>query len=135
MIKVVIVGRLGKDIEVRTTTNGTTVGRLRVASTDKWKTRDGEKKEHTEWVTCVWFGAGVEALAEWLTSGSTVAVEGTLRTREWEGESRERKNATEVRVTSLELLSSTKDRDAKRSGGGSKGTQSERELMLGDIPF
>ena len=83
--KVIILGRLGKDPEVRFMPNGGAVANLAVATSEKWKDKQtGEQKEKTEWHRVVMFGKLAEIAGEYLKKGSKVYIEGSLQTRKWQ---------------------------------------------------
>src|SRR2546423_6943715 len=85
--KIIIVGNLGRDPEVRTFPNGDRVANVTIATTDKWKDKaSGEMKEHTEWHRVVFFSRLAEIAGEYLKKGSQAYVEGRLRTRKRQGE-------------------------------------------------
>src|SRR6201990_2716207 len=84
--KVIIVGNLRADRETRPSPSGSTVANLRIATTENWKDRQsGEQQERTEWHRVVLFGRLGEVAAEYLKKGSQVYIEGSLRTRKWQG--------------------------------------------------
>src|SRR5258708_33011959 len=82
--KVILVGNLGRDPETRYTTGGDAVTNIRVATTDTWKDKAGEKQEKTEWHTVVFFGRQAEIAGEYLKKGRQGYVEGRLQTRKWQ---------------------------------------------------
>lgn len=96
--KVIIVGNLGQDPEVRSFQNGNKVANLRIATSETWKDRNsGQKQERTEWHTIAIFGDGLVGVAErYLRKGSKVYVEGQLRTRKWQDQSGADRYSTEV---------------------------------------
>ena len=82
--KVLLIGNLGADPELRYGQNGTGVLRLRIATTERYMTRGGERQERTEWHTVVFFGNRAEGLNKFLGKGQTVYIEGRLQTRQWD---------------------------------------------------
>jgi single-strand DNA-binding protein len=95
--KVMLIGNLGSDPEIRATPNGSQVANFRVACSETWKDANGQKQERTEWVTIVAWRAQAEIAAKYLRKGSKVYVEGKLQTRTWEEKSGGGKRyATEV---------------------------------------
>ena len=95
--KVIIVGNLGNDPTIRTTQDGKEIASLSVATSDRWKNRDGEQKEKTEWHRVVIFNDGLVRLAkEYLRKGSKVYLEGQLQTRKWSDQQGVEKYSTEV---------------------------------------
>jgi single-strand DNA-binding protein len=96
--KVILVGNLGKDPEIRRTQDGRPIANLRVATTDTWRDKaTGEKRERTEWHTVVIFSEGLCRVAEqYLKKGAKVYIEGQLQTRKWQGQDGQDRYSTEV---------------------------------------
>lgn len=95
--KVTLIGNLGQDPEVRSFANGGKVCNFRVACTETWKDKNGEKQERTEWVSVAVFNEGLAGVAErYLRKGSKVYVEGKLQTRKWQDQSGNDRYSTEV---------------------------------------
>jgi len=90
------IGNLGRDAETRTFQNGDKVCNLRIAVTEKWKDRDGNKKERTEWVSVAIFGPLVNVAESYLRKGSKVYISGKMRTRKWQDQSGQDRYSTEV---------------------------------------
>ena len=113
--KVIIVGNLGKDPEMRSFPSGDQVANVTIATTDKWKDKQsGEMKEATEWHRVVFNGRLAEIVGQYLRKGSQVYVEGSLRTRKWTDQSGVDKYTTEIRADQMQMLGS-------RQGMGSPG--------------
>lgn len=93
--KVILVGNLGDDPEIRTMQSGDKVANFSLATSEKWS-KDGEKKEKTEWHRVVLFGKLAEIAEKYLTKGSKVYIEGKLQTRSWEDNNGNKKYSTEV---------------------------------------
>ncbi|MEJ6021198.1 single-stranded DNA-binding protein [Ramlibacter sp. PS4R-6] len=105
--KIIIVGNLGRDPEVRTFPSGDRVANVTIATTDKWKDKtSGEMKEHTEWHRVVFNGRLAEIAGEYLRKGSQAYVEGSLRTRKYTDKDGNERSITEVRADTLQLLGS-----------------------------
>jgi len=105
--KVIIVGNLGKDPEMRSFPNGDQVANITVATTDKWKDKaSGEMKEATEWHRVAFNGRLAEIVGQYLRKGSQVYVEGSLRTRKWTDQSGVEKYTTEIRADQMQMLGS-----------------------------
>ena len=105
--KVIIVGNLGRDPEMRTFPNGDQVANVTIATTDKWKDKQtGEPKEHTEWHRVVFSGRLAEIVGQYLRKGSQVYVEGSLRTRKWTDQTGVEKYSTEIRADQMQMLGS-----------------------------
>ena len=96
--RVIIVGNLGRDPEVRTFTNGSKVVNLRIATSESWRDKaSGERKERTEWHSVAIFNEGLAKIAEqYLRKGSTVYIEGQLETRKWQDQSGQDRFTTEI---------------------------------------
>ena len=108
--KVIIVGNLGRDPEMRTFPSGDQVANVTVATTDKWKDKQtGEMKEATEWHRITFNGRLAEIAGQYLRKGSQVYVEGSLRTRKWTDQSGVEKYSTEIRADSLQMLGARQD--------------------------
>ena len=93
--KVQIIGNLGADPEMRFTANGQAVSTFNVAVNRRFQTRDGERREETEWVRCVAWARLAELTSQYLTKGSQVYLEGRLQTRQWEDREGQRRYTTE----------------------------------------
>jgi single-strand DNA-binding protein len=103
--KVIIVGNLGKDPEVRYLPNGDAAVNINVATTDKWKDKQtGEQKENTEWHRISFFGKLAEIVGQYLHKGSPIYVEGSLRTRKYNDKDGVEKFVTEIRADSMQML-------------------------------
>jgi len=112
--KVILIGNLGRDPETRYTTGGDAVTNLRIATTETWKDKSGEKQEKTEWHTVVLFGRQAEIAGEYLKKGRSVYIEGRLQTRKYTDKEGVEKYSTEVVGDRMQLLGS-------REGGGGGG--------------
>jgi single-strand DNA-binding protein len=103
--KVIVVGNLGRDPEIRTFPSGDQVANVTIATTDKWKDKQtGEMKEATEWHRVVFNGRLAEIAGQYLRKGSQVYVEGSLRTRKWTDQSGAEKYSTEIRADQMQML-------------------------------
>ncbi len=118
--KVILIGNLGRDPETRYTTGGDAVTNLRIATTDTWKDKAGEKQEKTEWHTVVLFGRQAEIAGEYLKKGRPVYIEGRLQTRKWTDKEGVEKYSTEIVGDRMQLLGSRDGGggDAEFAGGG-----------------
>jgi len=161
--KVILIGNLGADPEIRSFQNGGRVCNLRIATTENWKDREGNRQESTEWHSVAIFSEGLINVAErYLRKGSKVYIEGQLRTRKWQDQSGNDRYSTEVVLRgfsgTLTMLDSAGggggggggSRDMGRSGGsgsggggdpwdspsgGSSGGSSFADDLDDDIPF
>ena len=114
--KVIIVGNLGRDPEMRTFPSGDPVANVTIATTDKWKDKQsGEMREATEWHRVVFNGRLAEIVGQYLRKGSQVYVEGSLRTRKWTDQAGIEKYSTEIRADNMQMLGS---RQGMGGGGG-----------------
>ena len=117
--KVIIVGNLGRDPEMRTFPSGDQVANVTIATTDKWKDKQtGEMKEATEWHRVVFNGRLAEIAGQYLRKGSQVYVEGSLRTRKWTDQSGVEKYSTEIRADQMQMLGSRQGMGGGGQGGG-----------------
>lgn len=113
--KVMLIGNLGMDPEIRYGQSGSAVLRLRIATTERYMTRGGERQERTEWHTVIFFGNRAEGLNKHLGKGQTVYVEGRLQTRSWEDRDGNKRYTTEIVGTHLLFLG------GRGAGGGAGG--------------
>jgi single-strand DNA-binding protein len=103
--KVILIGHLGQDPEVRALPSGSSIANLRIATTERWKDKQsGEFKEQTEWHTVVLFGRTAEVAAEYLKKGSQVFIEGRLRTRKWQDKTGNDRYSTEIVGNDMQML-------------------------------
>ena len=113
--KVILIGNLGRDPEIRTTTSGQHVATLSLATNRKWKSRDGERQEETEWHRVVVWGRQAEIAGQYLTKGRKIYVEGRIQTRSWDDkQTGEKRYSTEVVCENFQMLGGRGDSD---SGG------------------
>jgi len=120
--KVMIMGNLGADPEVRYMPSGSAVTNIRVATSEVWKDRQsGEKQERTEWHRIVLFNRLGEIAAQYLRKGSRVFVEGSLRTNKWQDQSGNERYTTEIIASSMQLM------DSK---GGASGTGFDQDIDM-----
>jgi single-strand DNA-binding protein len=109
--KVILVGNLGRDPEVRFTTSGDAVANLAVATTEKWKDKNGDRQEKTEWHRVTVWGKTAEHCGEWLAKGDSVYVEGALETRKYTDKEGVEKYATEIKARTVQFLKVKKSRE------------------------
>ena len=103
--KVMLIGNLGADPEVRFTSNGTTVAIFRVATTEKWTSKSGEAQQQTEWHNIVAWRRLAEICGEYLSKGSRVYIEGKLQTRKWQDQNGNNRYTTEIIAKEMKMLS------------------------------
>ena len=102
--KVILIGNLGADPETRYLPSGDAVTNIRIATTDTWKDKNGEKQEKTEWHRVAFFGKLAEIAGEYLKKGSPVYVEGRIRTRKWQDKEGQERYSTEIVADRMQLL-------------------------------
>lgn len=102
--KVILIGNLGRDPEMRYMPSGDAVANFSVATTDKWKDKNGEMQEQTEWHRISFFGRQAEICGEYLRKGSSVYVEGRLQTRKWTDKDGNERTTTEIRGDRMQML-------------------------------
>lgn len=139
--KVMLIGNLGRDAELKYTPSGAALLNFRIATTEKFKDRNDEWKEVTEWHTVVLWGKRAEGVSEYMTKGKQVYVEGRLTTRSWEDKDGNKKYSTEVRADDVKLLGRAEGGGGQSRGGGSSRQQQSRDddaqqpITDDDIPF
>ena len=138
--KVILVGNLGRDLELRHTPGGAAVATLSLATTDVWTDKAGQRQEKTEWHRVVLWGKQAESLQEYLLKGKQIYVEGRLQTRQWDDREGKKRYTTEIRADRVVLLGSRgagtgaprrdpQEQEAPAITGGAT------ELTEDDIPF
>ena len=132
--KATIIGNLGGDPEVRYTQGGSAVANFTVATSERWKDKDGQQQEQTEWHRIVAFARLGEICGEYLSKGSKVYIEGRIQTRSWDDKDGNKRYTTEIVAREMKML------DSKPGAGGGGGTYTEPPLaeprMGGDdVPF
>ncbi len=110
MNKAVLIGRLGKDPEVRYTTKGTPTGLLTVATTQSTKTQDGERREHTDWHRVVVWRRLAEICGQYMKKGSLVLVEGQVKTRSYNDKNGVKRYVTEIVAETVRMLGSNRQK-------------------------
>ena len=146
--KVILIGNLGADPDVRYTASGAAVSNINLATTESWRDKEsGEQQEKTEWHRVVFFGRLAEIVAEYLRKGSQVYVEGRLQTRKWQDKEGNDRYTTEIVANEMQMLGG---RGGSGGGGGdynqsssrgaapaakSGSSQAEGDFVDDDIPF
>ncbi|MFN0315939.1 MAG: single-stranded DNA-binding protein [Burkholderiales bacterium] len=118
--KVILIGNLGRDPEVRYLPSGDAVANLNIATTEKWKDKGGEMQEQTEWHRVAFFGRQAEICGEYLKKGSSVYIEGRLQTRKYTDKEGIERYATDIRGDRMQMLGGR--------GGGTGGDSMPREM-------
>ncbi len=137
--KVILIGNLGKDPEIRTTPQGTTLARFSVATSTTWKDASGAKQEKTEWHDIVAWEKLAQICGEYLHKGKMVYVEGSLQTRSWEDQAGQKRYKTEIKASNVVMLS--KREDGVRAGAAREVAETPEPATAGgggyddDVPF
>jgi single-strand DNA-binding protein len=136
--KVILVGNLGQDPEMRYMPNGGAVANLRLATSESWRDKaTGEQKEVTEWHTVVIFGKLAEIAGEYLRKGSQVYIEGQLRTRKWQDKDQQDRYSTEIVVSMngvMQMLGGRQGGGAPAGQGGGWGQPQQPQFSGGGAP-
>ncbi len=117
--KVILVGRLGADPEVRYTSNGGAVANFNVATSESWTDKAGQKQERTEWHRVVVWGKLGELCGQYLTKGRQAYIEGRLQTREWTDKEGHKRYTTEVNALNVQFLGGPSERAGASASAGS----------------
>lgn len=134
--KVIIVGRLGKDPELRYLPNGDATASITVATSETWKDKSGEKQEKTEWHRIVFFRQLAEVVGKYLTKGSLIYVEGKLQTRKWEDKSGVEKYTTEIIASSMQMMGGKSDKpDVEQNPASAYKGDGDMSDLASDVPF
>ncbi|GAB4249019.1 MAG: hypothetical protein Kow00109_25090 [Acidobacteriota bacterium] len=132
--KVILIGRLGRDPEMRSTQGGTSVVNFTMATDERWVDTNGNRQQRTEWHNIVVWGRLAEICHQYLRKGRLVYIEGRLQTREWEDRDGNRRRTTEIVATNMQML------EPRGAGPGApSGPEVEEPLEIGmtddDVPF
>ena len=149
--KVILVGNLGRDAELKYTPGGAAVATLNMATTEVWNDKQGQRQEKTEWHRVVLWGKSAESLTEYLTKGKQIYVEGRLQTRQWDDKDGNKRYTTEIRGDRIVLLGgggrgagggggyggASRGAGTDEMGGGGHGAEAppSEPLTDDDIPF
>jgi single-strand DNA-binding protein len=150
--KVMLIGRLGKDPEVKYTPSGAPVAKFTLATDEVFKDRSGEQQRRTEWHNIVAWNRLAEICGQYLTKGKQVYVEGSIRSRQWEDQSGNKRTAYEIVAREMKMLGSKADSErtsasassgtppesvdqSKEPAAGSQAPRPETEITDEDIPF
>ena len=136
--KVILVGNLGRDAELRYTPGGAAVATINMATTEVWNDKAGQRQEKTEWHRVVLWGKSAESLTEYLTKGKQIYVEGRLQTRQWDDKDGNKRYTTEIRGDRIVLLGGGRGAAVDRSespGGQTVPAEPSEPLTDDDIPF
>lgn len=116
--KVILIGHLGADPEIRYTPTGAPVANLRIATNESWKNKNGQKEERTEWHRVVAWSKLAELASQYLTKGRQVYIEGRIQTRSWDDKDGQKKYSTEIVATGIQFLGGAGMGGEKRSSSG-----------------
>lgn len=125
--KAIIIGRLGRDPEVRYTSSGTPVASFSVATDERWTGQDGSKQSKTEWHNIVAWSRLAEICEQYLKKGKLVYIEGRIQTREWDDKDGNKRRTTEIIANNMQMLSSRGDDDSMDSQSYGNGPSSSRQ--------
>lgn len=139
--KVILVGNLGADPELRYAPSGMAIANFRIATTETWKDKTGAKQDKTEWHRIVAFGKLAEICGEYLNKGKQIYVEGKIQTRQWEDKDGNKRYTTEVVAQTMQMLGPAGEKGAASASGGAGASEEQPPAMenppaeLDDIPF
>jgi single-strand DNA-binding protein len=138
--KVILVGNLGANPEMRFTQGGQAVANLRLATTERWTDKNGQRQEQTEWHRVVVWGKQAEICGQYLTKGRQIYVEGRIRTRQWQDQQGQKRFTTEVVAQVVQMLGSRAEGGAPREDTSATVPPDEATSDFGggpddDIPF
>lgn len=151
--KVIIIGRVGQDPEVRQMPNGNTVANVSIATSESWNDKStGEKREVVEWHRVVFYRGLAEVVAKYVKKGSKIYIEGKLRTRKWQDQSGQERYTTEIHADEMQMLDSRQEgqpaqsKPQQQSGGWGQPQQPQggvgqvqqmgnQPMDFDDIPF
>lgn len=124
--RAILVGHLGADPELKYANNGDAILRMRLATSESWKGKNGERKERTEWHTIVMFGKRAESLHKHLGKGQQIGIEGRIQTRQWEDKDGNKRSTTEIVATDLHFLGGKGDGQRREGYGGGQSRGGEQ---------
>lgn len=133
--KVMIIGNLGRDPEMRYTPNGAAVTSFSVAVNRRWTSQEGQPQDETEWFNVVAWNKLAETCNQVLSKGRLVYVEGRLRTRSWDGQDGQKHYRTEVIASTVQFLDSARSRSQEAPGAGASEDDFGGDVEPDDIPF
>jgi single-strand DNA-binding protein len=135
--KVILIGNLGRDPEVRYTQGGNAVANLNLATNEVWTDKSGQRQERTEWHRVVVWGKQAEIAKEYLAKGRQIYVEGALQTRQWEDKDGQKRYTTEVKCQRFVMLGGRGETRAEAAGGPGPEPEVPADMSYSDedIPF
>ncbi len=136
--KAILIGNLGKDPELRYTPGGQAVASFSLATSEKWRDKDGVMQDRTEWHNIVVWGRQAETAKEYLTKGRQIYVEGRIQTRSWDDKDGNKRNTTEIVAQSIKFLGSREQQSSSSSRSGELPPEAPQPELSGeddDLPF
>lgn len=134
--KAILIGRLGKDPDIRYTPEGTMVTNFNLATDENWKDKNGEKVQKTEWHRIVAFGKLAEICGNYLVKGKLVFIEGRIQTRSWEDKDGVKRYTTEIIANDMKMLDSKgQNKVDDASFDAAAGSPANGDNTLDDVPF
>ena len=139
--KVMLIGNLGSDPEVRYTQSGAAVCNFNIATNEKWTDKQGQKQERTEWHKIVVWGSVAENCGKYLSKGRSVYIEGSIQTRDWEDKDGNKRYTTEINARTVQFLSGGTDAGPGQNNQQNKPNPnkqsgpSQQSFADDDIPF
>jgi len=141
--KAMLIGSLGKDVELRNTASGQAVASFSIATSEKFKGKSGELEERTEWHNITLWGKLAEVAGQYLSKGKSVYIEGRIQTRKWQDKEGKDRYSTEIVGDKMQLLSPKSGGASSGSnyekpangGGGHDVTHQDENTLMEDIPF
>jgi single-strand DNA-binding protein len=141
--KVILIGRLGRDPEIKYTPSGAPVAKFSLATDEAFKDRSGEQQKHTEWHNIVAWGKLAEICGEYLTKGKQVYIEGSIRSRQWEDQSGNKRTSYEIVARQMTMLGSRGETErasapaerAAETRAGEPESPPDTTISDDDIPF
>ncbi len=138
--KVILIGNLGKDPELRRTTNGSSVVSFPLATTERWNDRNGEKKDRTEWHNIVAWGKLADLANQYLSKGRSTYIEGRITTNSWDDKDGNKRYRTEIVATQIQFLGGSNSGAASEAPAGNSANSNEsvpepEPVVEDDLPF
>ncbi len=133
--KVILLGNLGKDPEVRQTQTGSMVTNITIATNETWKDKDGKQQEQTEWHKVVFFGRLAEVVAQYLKKGAKVYVEGKINTKKWKDKNGNDQYTTQITASEMQMLDGASGEKSVQSNAIESPRQSLVSIEEENIPF
>lgn len=133
--KAILVGRLGKDPEIKYTPSGTAVTNFTIATSENFKDKDGQRQERTEWHRIVAFGKLAEICGEYLAKGKQVYIEGRIQTRSWDDKNGNKRYTTEIIANTMQMLGRADDTAKGGAESPDIGGVPEPTTIEEDVPF